>query len=157
MKKITIDTNIIPADDIINICKNRGYEYACISVTNREIEGSSLEKDMKVIPSVPEYALFGEARFGRARFHGKESSKILQDILSIISNGSFPQDRRNLSQGQRRMLRDAIILQTHVTDKRDIFITNDKRAFIKNGLRQKLENNFNIAILTREEFIRNNS
>jgi hypothetical protein len=42
---------------------------------------------MKVVPAIHEYALFGEARFGQSRFHGKESSMVLQDILYIISNG----------------------------------------------------------------------
>ena len=157
MTKVTVDTNIIPADDIIEICKKKGYECACISVSNREIEGTSFEKDMKVIPAIHEYALLDEARFGQSRFHGKESSMVLQDILYIISNGSFPEDRRNLSDGHRRMLRDAIILQTHITDRRDIFITDDKRGFIKGGLRQRLENKFNTRILTREEFIKGNS
>jgi hypothetical protein len=55
------------------------------------------------------------------------------------------------------MLRDAIILQTHITDKRDIFITDDKRGFIKGGLRQTLESRFNTRIVTREEFIKDNS
>ena len=112
---------------------------------------------MQSITSLPEYGVYGEARYGCARYHGEKSSKILQDILSIIRNGSFPQNRENLSEWYRRMLRDAISLQTHPTDKRYIFITNDERAFIKNELRQKLENKFNIEILTREEFIRNNS
>jgi hypothetical protein len=44
MTRITVDTNIIPADDIVEICKKKGYECACISVSNREIEGTIIRK-----------------------------------------------------------------------------------------------------------------
>jgi len=157
MKKITIDTSVIPAEEIMTICKNKGYEYTCISVTNRELEGTSFEEKLTDIPSAHEYGVYGEARYGSARYHSEESSNVLEEILSIISNGSFPKNRDDLSQGYLHMLRDAIILQTHITDKRDIFITNDRRAFVKNELRKKLEDQFNIEILTKEEFIKKNS
>ncbi len=157
MKKITIDTNIITDNTVIEICDKKGYEYTCISVTNREVEGTSFEEELKHIPSTPEYAVIGESRFGCARYHGQESSGVLREILDIISNGSFPKKGDSLSKGYRNMLRDAIILQTHITDKRDIFITNDQRGFIKNDLREKLESKFDIEILTAEEFINNNS
>ncbi len=156
MKTITIDTNIITINTIFDICDKKGYKYTCFSVTNREVEGTLLEEELKNIVSTPEYGVFGEARYGNARYHGQESSSVLKDVLDIISNGSFPRKGESLSKGYLNMLRDAIILQTHITDKRDIFITNDKRGFIKNNLREKLESRFEIEILTSEEFIKNN-
>jgi len=55
------------------------------------------------------------------------------------------------------MLRDAMILEAHVRDGRDIFVTRDTRAYVgrggdKNVLRSKLEGLFSTRIMTVDEF-----
>jgi len=152
MKRITIDTNILPLDDIIvDVCKKNGYEYTVVSVTEREVEGSDFEKDIDDVPKIPETAVWNESPWGNAVWPDKDNS--FEEIIDIISSGSFPKDRSNLTDAQKRMLRDAMILEAHVREKRDIFITNDKRAFINHGRRERIENKFGTKILTKTEFL----
>jgi hypothetical protein len=76
----------------------------------------------------------------------------LESILAIISKGSFPKNREMLSAGERRQLCDAMIFEAHVRNCRDIFVTCDERAFVRDGRRQVLEEQFKTRILTRAEF-----
>lgn len=77
----------------------------------------------------------------------------LEAILGIVSNGSFPPPggRENLSNGQRRQLRDAMILEAHARESRDIFVTEDRKGFIANGKRGRLENLCRTRICTLDE------
>lgn len=65
----------------------------------------------------------------------------------------FPRSRDNLSKGRRRQLRDALILGAHIREGRDIFVTNDERAFIRDGRREKLHALFGVHILTHMQFL----
>jgi hypothetical protein len=80
------------------------------------------------------------------------STNTLEKLPHVLSNGSFPPVRANLSAGERRQLRDALILEAHIREGRTIFVTNDERAFIRDGPRVKLEALFPVRIMTREEF-----
>jgi hypothetical protein len=75
-------------------------------------------------------------------------------LLRIVSNGSFParERRSTLSPGERRQLRDAMILSTHIREGRDIFVTNDAKGFIQGGRRELLETEFGIRVMTTLEF-----
>lgn len=70
-----------------------------------------------------------------------------------MSNGSFPRSGADLSDGHQRQFRDALIFESHVRDDRDVFVTNDERAFIRDGRRQRLETRFNTRIMTSAEFL----
>ena len=50
MKKVTIDTDCLPADELIEIAKSREYDVAITSVTEREL-GSSIENLLKGEPN----------------------------------------------------------------------------------------------------------
>jgi hypothetical protein len=74
--------------------------------------------------------------------------------LTILSNGAFPLPgkRENLSSGQRRQLRDAMILSAHVRSNRDILVSNDRRAFVSEGRRERIEAEYGIRVMTVAEF-----
>ena len=157
IQTVTVDTNIL-GDDIKNqiLKKAQGlpFEIASTSVSDREIEGTSLSP---MGESIPETGVWGESRWGRALWAGADTSELLETLLMIVGNGSFPAraSRGNLSAGQRRQMRDVMILHAHIRESRDIFVTNDRRAFVgKNGiLRQKLESLYPIHIMTAGEFL----
>ena len=153
MKKVTIDTNIIPLQDIEDICRKKGYKISTISVTNREVKNTKYEKDLKNVNKLNETMIWGESPWGESVWGDNESKVVFEEILSIISNNTFPKKRDNLSEGHKRMLRDAMIFEGHVRENRDIFISNDERAFVKNGHRKILENKFCTKILTKQEFM----
>ncbi len=96
---------------------------------------------------------------GDARDHNAAAILAPHDIrvnptggARVLSSGSFPRSPANLSHGQRRQFRDALILEAHIREGRNIFVTNDERGFIRDGRREKLEALFPVRILTRAEF-----
>src|SRR5262245_43921234 len=146
--KITFDTNVLPATDIIALAMSKGHNCVVVTVTGRELEGTDIS-----IPTIqiPETGVWGESRWGDFVYAGEDDA--LNEILTILSIGAFAaaDDRRNLSDGQRRQLRDAMIFAAHVREKHDIFVTRDARAFIKHGKRDKLQHMFNTRIMSVEE------
>ncbi len=152
--RITIDTNILSADALLSRCRKLGFEIAVVSVTEREIEGTRFEVNVKLLQRVSETAVFGESRWGEAKWGDEETKVNLNSILDIISNGSFPSERNNLTEGQLRQLRDAMILEAHIREGRDIFVSDDQRAFVKKGRREALQERFDTRIMTKEEFTR---
>ena len=50
-------------------------------------------------------------------------------------------------------LSDARILEAHVRDGRDVFVTDDEKDFIHDGRRERLEAELRTRILTRVEAI----
>ena len=151
--KITLDTNILPADDLLSTCKNRGWDFTVVSVTSREMEGTDFQISLVALGKITETGVYGESRYGEATYGSEETQANLEDILAIISNGAFPSDGQELSQGELRQLRDAIIFQAHVRECRDIFVTDDCRSFIRAGRRERLQERFNTRVMTREEFL----
>ena len=76
-------------------------------------------------------------------------------ILAIVGSGSFPPGQReNLTVGQRRQLRDAMILEAHAREGRDVLVTDDVRGFVgKDGeKRRKLEALCQTRVMTVYEF-----
>lgn len=130
-----------------------GFDFAVVSVTERELEETPFSVYLQPLTSVPETGVFGESWYGRAVYGSAASATRLEEILQIIGGGSFPKDRTHLSNGQRRQLRDAMILEAHIRGGRNIFVTNDERGFIRFGRRGELETRFGIRIMTAEEFV----
>lgn len=153
MIKVTVDTDVLPADDLLQAARGLDCEFAVVSVTKREVEDTRFAVHVRPLGSVHETAVFGEARFGSAVLASQHSDETLGEILRIISAGSFPQWRANLPKGQLHQLRDALILEAHIREQRDIFITGDARAFIRHGKREELRAAFGVRILTRVEFL----
>ena len=104
---------------------------------------------------VMETAVFGESPFGISVLGSEEDGEYFESVLQIISNGSFPKPghRDHLTDGQKRQLRDAIIVCAHTRDKREIFVSDDRKAFIDDGRRKALEALLKTRILSRKEFL----
>jgi hypothetical protein len=85
-------------------------------------------------------------------YAGEDSAKRTEQILDIISGGTFPRHGNlEITPGQRRQLRDAMIFEAHVRDRRDVFITNDARGFIREGRREALEQLYNTRVMRVDE------
>lgn len=152
--KVTLDTNVIPADSLIAAAKGLGFEFCVTTVTDRELLTYSKKSGL---PAIYETAVWGESFWGDAVWGSDDS--ILEDLLATIADGSFPPlgQRENLTAGQARQLRDAMILEAHFREKRDIFVTMDKKAFLgpsgdSEKRRQVLEREFKARIMTPDEF-----
>ena len=151
--KITLDTNILPADDLVDACRVRGWDIAVTSVSRREIEGTSYIVQLMSLGEIMEVAVHGEIRYGEGLYGSDRSGEQLELILKIVSDSSFPKDRRILSAGHRRQFRDALIFEAHTRNRRDIFVSNDHRAFITRGRRNALQQMFGTQIMTKTEFL----
>lgn len=152
MALVTLDTNILPAADLVVLARAAGHECAVASPTRRESYAMSLEAESRALPYVRELMVWGTSAFGDAVFAPARRSPALLEILRVVSNGSFPQDWEGLTPGQRRQLDDALILEAHVRAERDIFVSNDERAFVRHGRREVLEQELTTRIMCRREF-----
>jgi hypothetical protein len=166
---VTVDTNVLARDmeRIKEACEGFDVEIAPTTVTLRE-RGMRLP-DPSAIPetgvydesyydsgAVYETLVLDESRLGMAVLGGDDAPSRFEGILSIIGDGSFPPpgQRDELTEPVRRQLRDAMILEAHARDGRDVLISNDKRAFVgKDGQkRARLEGLCSTRIRTVEEF-----
>jgi hypothetical protein len=176
--RVTIDTNVYDRDTRARLDKAiNGLEVdvAPTTVTLRERpetrgDESSSEAvyetgvwdesiwDEAVYAATPIYetAVLDESRLDRAVLGGEESGPTLEAILRIIGSGSFPKagEREKLTDGQRHQLRDAMILEAHTREGRDVLVSNDVKAFGRAGdeRRTKLERLCKTRILTVDEF-----
>lgn len=171
MITITLDTNILNETSLAKIkecSKGLGFNFATTTVTRRE-QNDAEKSDFEIIlesgvwdesewdnsvwgEDVNESLVLGESRLGSAKLVGENT---LEELLSIISSGGFPKigNRDNLTIGQKHLLRDAMILETHIREGRNILVSNDKKAYIGHEEKRKiLENKFNTKIMTLEEF-----
>jgi hypothetical protein len=153
MRTITLDTNIADRLEVIEAAQCRGLEIAVISVTDREMRGDPYcpGVDARVLESM----VFDESEFGQMVLGLDEEAALFEQVLQIISHGSFPNtdSGENLTPGQRRQLRDAIMLMAHVRARRDLFVSNDMHAFLSHGHREMLESLVATRIMTALEFL----
>lgn len=152
-KTVTLDTSALPVADLLEAAGKDRFDFAYVSVTRRETEGTSFSVELKHLSEVPETMVWGESYWGEGVWASEPSQTNLDRILDIISAGSFPGFSQDLTRGQRAQLRDAMILEAHVRAKRDILVTDDQRAFIREPRRIRLEAEFNTRIMTRQEFV----
>lgn len=66
MMKVTLDTGVLPADDLIRAAEPFGCDFAAVTVTQREVEGTSFEVPLQYCGAVFETAVYGEARWDQA-------------------------------------------------------------------------------------------
>ncbi len=151
--RVTLDTNLVDDHRIAALARRLGWDTCVVSVTRRETEGTSFHSDASNHPAVSEVAVWGESRWGVGTWSDHSVGDCLDHALGIISGGSFPKagNRDNLTPGQRNQLRDAMILCTHVREQRDLFITDDRKAFVTAGRREAFQRAFNARILTSAE------
>lgn len=133
----TLDTNVFPAEPLVQRARLVGIDVAAITVSHREVEGSTLQEEVAALQSIAETAVYGESRFGEAVFASEDDGLCLERALAVVSNGSFPRtaNRDTLSNGERRQLRDAMTLCAHVRSGRHVLVSNDRRAFVNDGRR----------------------
>jgi len=153
--KVTLDTNILPADDLIASVPSGRFEFSIVSVTDRETKGTKYAATRANISNIPETMVLGESCLGLAVLADSTDASCLEFCLKIISDGSFPPpDKRDkLTSGRLRQLRDAMIFCAHVRNGGEIFVTNDTKGFINDDRRIKLENVLYTRIMTRDEFL----
>lgn len=156
MIKITIDTNILSKQKLLDLCRRMGFDVFVVTVTEREIGGTSFQDVAKKLDRLLEIGVWDESSWGKFVWADDSDAKDLEKILEVISNKSFPVlgKRDNLSKGQCKQLRDAMILLAHTKNKRDIFVSNDEKAFIRDGRRERLEKMFKIKIMNENDFIK---
>jgi hypothetical protein len=152
MKTVTFDTTTKPDDPVVTKALQGGWHVAFVTVSAREARGTDFEIALREHESVPEIAVWDEGLWDEMRWAGEQDANRLENILSVISSGSFPKVRDNLSEGQVHQLRDAVILEAHVAARREVFVTSDEKAFIRNGRREELQMLLNTRILTPSEF-----
>jgi len=152
--KVTFDTNVADRMDLVRTAHSRGFEIFLTSVTNREL----LPSDIVPLTNemILETAVLDESSFGGAVLGSDDDARIFEKTLLILSNGSFPKPgaREDLSPGERRQLRDAMIFTAHVRASHDILVTDDERGFIRDDRREKLQEIGNCRIMTSEEFLK---
>jgi hypothetical protein len=155
MKTVTLDTNTVDDLGLIEAARLAGFAVVQTTVTDRELESSGVQSALDGGRLYEPFVL-GESRLGFAMLGSESVATTFEKLLRVISNGSFPpRDRRsNLSPGERRQLRDAMILSTHIREGRDIFVTNDAKGFIQGGRRESLEREFGIHVMTAIEFLK---
>ena len=146
--RVTLDTNILPVDDLIAQVSADQFEFGVVSVTERELETAPALSAPERIDRIVESMVWGEGVWGGGLWGGPSDSHCLETVLGIVSDGGFPRpnQRMELSDGQRRQLRDAIIFCAHVRTQREIFVTDDARGFVRSGRREKLQNAFDTRI-----------
>lgn len=161
MIRVTADTDVIVEHkrgriDLAKLSLLHSLDIAAVSVSERELR-YKIEKIIN-LRVLSETTVWNETPWGMGKWGAHSDDEIFEKILSIISNGGFPKSghRSCLSKGQTHMVRDAMILAAHIREKRDIFLSNDRRAFVGKGNDDKrcnLEKVFGIRVMTLKEFI----
>lgn len=153
MKTVTLDTSVVDDLELRNSIKAAAYSEAVVTVTVRELKSPKFRQYIESTERLNEAAVWGESPWGSkwgGQVCGPERLS-LKDIIRIITNGSSF-DFTSMSEGQLHQLRDALIIQAHSLEKRDFFVTNDKRGFINNGRREKFGQKLGVQIFTADEF-----
>ncbi len=97
--KVTLDTNILPVDDLIASVAPGLFEFTIVSVTDREMGQSATQQNASCIP---ETAVLGESFLGQSVLGNSADVSYLELSLKIISDGSFPTlgNRNKLTKGE---------------------------------------------------------
>ncbi len=75
--KVTLDTNILPADDLIASVLPGLFEFSIVSVTDRETKGTKYAATRANISNIPETLVLGESCLDQA---------VLGDCLSLFQD-----------------------------------------------------------------------
>ena len=151
---VTLDTSAI--DNLPRVkdhAARLGYEVQVVSTTAREVEGSSLQESVEYMHRVLEVAHWGEFKWGQAVWSGPEKKRVIETALDIIASGGFPKNHTALTENQKRQLRDARILEAHVRSGADLFVTNDKKGFVRHGKWEAFQEQLGVQILLVSEFL----
>ncbi|MGE0227467.1 MAG: hypothetical protein AB7I38_04040 [Dehalococcoidia bacterium] len=182
---VTVDTNNLAPREVARLeaaASGLPIEFAHVTVSDREMEGFEPQlapaqiletgvwgesrwgeavwggPDGTASSSIPEAFVLGESRLDEAALAGDGESDRFERLLSLISRGTFPRagSRDTLTKGQRRHLRDAMIVSGHLREGRDILISDDwtRTPSLLPAVRDLITNEFpNIRIMTAQEFV----
>jgi hypothetical protein len=155
MLRVTVDTTAIYGDRIERIrraVEGLNCDIRATTVTYREHDKASLV--IRFTP-IAETGVYDESVYGSAVLGGDDAARF-EAILDVIGNRSFPKLglRDSMTPGQKHQLRDAMILEAHAREGREILVTEDVKGFIgKDGKnRRKLEAICRTRIMTTDEF-----
>lgn len=103
---------------------------------------------------VRETFVLNESRLDEGVLGDDQSEPMLERILRVIGHGSYPPSgkRDGITDAVRRQLRDAMMLEAHHRDRRDVLVTEDAKAFINGGRREALEALCKTRIMRVDEF-----
>lgn len=158
---ITIDTNIFDKNDydkLIGAIGEHDIAIQKITVTDRELQSKADDEESGYDEtSFPELFVLNESMLNGAVLGGADSQDLFEEILHLTTSGNFPKrgERNNLSDNERRRLRDAMIIEAHTRSGADILITNDKKAIGKANdatLRVALQDLCETNFMTLQEF-----
>jgi hypothetical protein len=172
--RVTLDTNQLDAERIVALreaAQNAGVavEFCTVTVNIRE-RGHSAG-----LEAVLESAVWGESEWGTSRWSeplgepfvigesligqgvivGDDTASIYDAALRIVSNGGVrPKNgkRVELTDGNRRHIRDAMTFAAHVRERRHVLISLDKHLSGPSN-RPKLQSLGQTWILTPAEFV----
>lgn len=152
MASITFDTNIFALEpEVESVMREQGHSHAHASVTDRELENTDFVTASST--SIAEPWVLGESKLGSCALASIKTRDDLNRILDILSTRSFPRGKfGELTAKQKNQFRDALIFATHVREQRDIFVSNDLKAYFKHGKHAELEQQFGTRIMTYDEF-----
>ena len=174
--RITLDTSAVNAEGLARVeaaCAGRDVEVKHTTVTDRAQEGTGFAATGDTIPetgvwdesrwgefvwgaeTIPETLVLGESRLGEAAIGSDAAPGRLEATLTIINGDRHfppPGEREELTDKQRNRLRAAMIFEAHCRERRDVFVTNDERDFIRGGRRDRLQTLCSRQIFTVERF-----
>lgn len=176
-KLVTVDTNLYEDKEILEIGRALPYIHLfSTKITEGELGkkvvmgfrtqthfpwSSKPWGHVEIIKNkaIPAILTVGRSTIGGTEVIVKEGlgNEFLKSILKIATNGSFryPQDLSALTNGKKRQLNDALILQAHCNREHDIIVSNDMSFFGRdktNPKRSTLEKLCNTQIMSGAEF-----
>lgn len=154
--RVTLDTGVLDGrfnelQEAANALSQK-VDFATVTVADRERGEDESRPDL---PLILETAVLDESRWGSAVLASEASAALFEQIRQIISGGSYraPEVGDPLHEGVRHQVRDAMVLEAHVREGRDVFVTTDAKGFINHGRREELESLCGTLIMTPDEFI----
>jgi hypothetical protein len=172
---LTLDTNMLDDERIerLRAAIDVPHEFAIVTVSGRERgQSSTFQVTVAVVPEpfvwgesrwgegvwggpIPELFVIGEAPLGSAMLADGIHVDVFESALRIIGGGSFPAPgkRDNMSPGHVHQLRDAMIYEAHVRQRRHVLVTLDAKGFIRDGRRERLERLGATRILSPDELL----
>ncbi|HVP28054.1 MAG TPA: hypothetical protein VMW35_02705 [Myxococcota bacterium] len=152
MVSVTLDTNLYNHRSLVERAVARSLSVAFTSVSDREL--ANAYQPVPAPRDVLETGVFGESEWGRAVWASDSDGEVLEQVLRVVSSGSVPRNCEpgELPAGLRNHLRDAIALCAHFRERRDIFVSDDTKAFVSHGRREILEALLGTRIMSTAEF-----
>lgn len=100
--RVTLDTNALPVDNWLTPAKRGEFDFAVVSVTSEEFEGTSYSVHLIPLGQIPKHTPFGSGPYGAGPYGGTIDRDCLRRVLLVISNGSFgdPDRIEDLSRGE---------------------------------------------------------